>query len=224
MATVLTTAAAAGKAKQHSYLDWLKPRRGAAIAKLKNNGFAMLVALLVTQLSPITPSPLTCLWMLVSGGKGMSSGLRLVCWIELAIFAFLSANIFQGYIGLKYPPPPCEPLGSPAKRAQLHSPPAARPLKTFTPVSTPLKASSFASSYAPSPVSTPSRIINYKSPLPSSTSTSPFYNSLNSSTLSASSLMSSPLAYRARQSQPQPVRSLDGSLLSRLETDDDDDY
>lgn len=60
--------------------------------------------------------------------------------------------------------------------------------------SRPLQASFSASSYAPSPISTPSRIINYKPP----TTGSPFNNSLNSSTLSNS--MSSPLAYRARQS------------------------
>jgi hypothetical protein len=59
-----------------------------------------------------------------------------------------------------------------------------------------------AAAYQPSPVSTPSRIVNYR-PSTSSKATSPFGNSFNSSTLSSSSiLMSSPLAaYGGRHSQ-----------------------
>ncbi|KAI5120189.1 hypothetical protein M0805_002655 [Coniferiporia weirii] len=215
------------KTKQQALFDWMKPRRSVAIARLKNNGFAMIVALLATQLLPVTPSPLTCFWVLLADGKeGMSNLTRWLCWAELALFAVLSVNIAQSYIGLRYPPPPCEPLDSPAKRAQLRSPPAPRPLKTFTPIPSPQKSVSLGSLYAPSPLSTPSRIINYKSPLAtSSSSASPLFNSLNSSTLSTSSLMmSSPLAYRARQSHSRSVRALDGSLLNQLEADDDDDY
>lgn len=53
---------------------------------------------------------------------------------ELAVFTVLSLNILQAYIGLKYPPPHCQPLESPVKRAQVQSPPPARPLKLGTPL------------------------------------------------------------------------------------------
>lgn len=69
------------KSSQLTFLDWLKPRRGVAITRIKNNGFAMIVALLISQLSPITPSPLTCLWMVLAGGGGMGLSTRLACWI-----------------------------------------------------------------------------------------------------------------------------------------------
>ena len=69
------------KATQPTLLDWLKPRRGVAISRLKNNGFAMIVALLVAQLSPVTPSPLTSLWVVLSGGGGTAPSTRLLCWI-----------------------------------------------------------------------------------------------------------------------------------------------
>ncbi|THH05061.1 hypothetical protein EW145_g5071 [Phellinidium pouzarii] len=225
MATTTKSTESMAKTRQQAFFDWLKPRRGVAIARLKNNGFAMIVALLVTQLFPLVPSPLTSLWMAITGGRDMDSWTRWLCWIELALFSVMSANILQAYIGIRYPPPPCKPIESPSKRTQLRSPPPPRPLKTFTPTSS-QRRTHFSSTYLPSPLSTPSRIINYKSPFTtSSPSPSPFFGSLNSSTLSSSSpLMSSPLAYRGRQSYSQSVRSLDGSLLNQLDADDDDDY
>lgn len=236
---VSTPSTALSKAKQPTFIDWLKPRRGVAITRLKNNGFAMVIMLIITQLLPIIPSPLACLWMVVTGGKNISQGTRVACWIgelccpalfffqltgrrlELAILAILSANIAQAYLGLKYPPPPCDPMNSPAKRAQLRSPPPARPMKATTSFvrlsfistmisdtqilrlnlqQTPQSFNLFSSSFAQSPLSTSSRIINYKPPasMSSPAGMTPFGNSLNSSTQSSSSfMMSSPLAYRS---------------------------
>ena len=67
-----TPSAPRATSKSQSFLDWLKPHRSVAIARLKNNGLAMIVLLLITQLSPITPSPLKCLWLILTGGRGMS--------------------------------------------------------------------------------------------------------------------------------------------------------
>ena len=75
----------------NAFIDWLKPRRSVAIARLKYNGFAMVVTLLVAQLAPIVPTPTTCLWMVATGGSGMSYGIRWLCWIgELPSFASLA--------------------------------------------------------------------------------------------------------------------------------------
>ncbi|EJC99574.1 uncharacterized protein FOMMEDRAFT_170239 [Fomitiporia mediterranea MF3/22] len=200
--------------------DWLKPRRSVAVARLKNNCFALVILLLITQLAPIVPSPITCLSMLLKDGKERNFALRWLCWIELALFSILSANIVQSYIGIRYPPTPCGPVNSPAKQVQAQTPQLARPLKSF---STPLsqKGPSLSSSYA-TPISTPSRMGNYKGPLAtSSPSSSPFQNSLNSSF--SASLLSSPLAHRARHSQGQSVRSMRGSLLIQFEADEDDE-
>ncbi|PAV19309.1 hypothetical protein PNOK_0424300 [Pyrrhoderma noxium] len=220
-----TTTSQASKGSAISFIDWLKPRRSVAIARLRHNGFALAVALIFTQLAPVVPSPLSCLFMVLVDDRGLTKAEAWMCRIELALFSILSLNILQAYLGLRYPPPPCDPLETPAKKNQARNPPTPRPLsKVFTPI-TPFKNASLASSYAnaPSPVSSPSRIINYKSPLFSSTSTSsPFQTSLNSSTHSTSSFMSSPLAYRARQSLSQSARPLSGSFLGKLETEDDD--
>ena len=67
-----TPSAPRATSKSQSFLDWLKPHRSVAIARLKNNGLAMTVLLLITQLSPITPPPLKCLWLMLTGGRGMS--------------------------------------------------------------------------------------------------------------------------------------------------------
>ncbi|KAL5492862.1 hypothetical protein ACEPAI_4310 [Sanghuangporus weigelae] len=196
-------------------IDWLKPRRSVAITRLKNNGFALVVMLLVTQLAPIVPAPTTCLWLVATGGSGMNHGTRLLCWIELAIYTILFTNILQSYIAIRYPPPQCGPSGTPAKHVQLRSPPPTRPLKDFTPTISRMKSSAVSPFASPG---SPSR--SYAAPL-SNSSPSPLQSSLNSSF--SASLLSSPLGYRSRQYHTQPVRSLRGSLLSQFEDADDDD-
>lgn len=47
---------------KHHHLDFLKPRRGVAIARLKNNGLVAVVFFVVTVLAPGLPSPLTAFW------------------------------------------------------------------------------------------------------------------------------------------------------------------
>lgn len=134
---------------QTGLLDWLKPRRSVAIARLRQNGFALAIALVITQLAPVVPSPLTCLWLLVSDGRGLSGFVRWMCWIgksvtpeatlhcltphtELLVFTILGVNILQAYWGLKYPLPPSNPLESPAKRAQAKHLPSAPPPRTVS--------------------------------------------------------------------------------------------
>lgn len=85
--------------KSQSLLDWLKPHRSVAIARLKNNGLAMVVLLLVTQLAPITPSPLRCLWLVLGGGKGMSG---LMYWSCCAGMSPQVISLFERQTELVY--------------------------------------------------------------------------------------------------------------------------
>lgn len=89
---VMSTAAVdnnASKPKQPrepSLIDWLKPRKGVAKTRLKNNGFMLIVVLVVTTLLPVVPSPWTCLWILFFGPKNLSS------WVVRACYTGVSRN------------------------------------------------------------------------------------------------------------------------------------
>ncbi|KLO19094.1 hypothetical protein SCHPADRAFT_899195 [Schizopora paradoxa] len=229
----------------HHYLDFLKPRRGVAIVRLKNNGLGAVVFFVVTLLAPGVPSPLHAFWIVLLSQSGSSlrggkvkagSGGRILdgtAWtisvVELLVFALLSFNIVQSCFALKYPPAPCNtpatPSHSPAKKIQV---PVMSPLGAstsspnrgpFPSLATPPRLSS--STYQPSP--TPSTLSqNYKlsritSPTSPQQGSSPFNNSFSSSLGSSTSTpFASPLAYRSTRNRHSVVRPLDGSLLTRL--------
>ncbi len=61
----------------HRHLDFLKPRRGVAIVRLKNNGLGAVVFFVVTLLAPGVPSPLNAFWTVFlsqSGAGTLSRG------------------------------------------------------------------------------------------------------------------------------------------------------
>lgn len=63
------------------YTDYVKPRRSEAIIRLKNNGFASVIFLLVSFLTPLLPSPWSCLGLLLWGGYGMGLWTKMLCWL-----------------------------------------------------------------------------------------------------------------------------------------------
>ncbi len=54
----------------HRHLDFLKPRRGVAIVRLKNNGLGAVVFFVVTLLAPGVPSPLNAFWTVFLSQSG----------------------------------------------------------------------------------------------------------------------------------------------------------
>ncbi|KAI0357873.1 hypothetical protein OH77DRAFT_1422008 [Trametes cingulata] len=212
--------AAASSTSSTSVLDWFKPLRSEAIARLRTNvvglvGFAVLSNLL----------PVPSFWRafdVVWQRRQVSAPYYYLCAAELALVAILLLNILQAAYALKYPrvppPPPPSPAKSAARNTPLSPPSRQWRLSGITPNSSPQRQKSF-SSYAPSPVSTPSRTINYT--IPSSLSSPPDASFASSISLQGSP--ASPLAaYRGRHSA-SVGRAFDGSLLSRLAKDESDE-
>ncbi|KAI0800101.1 hypothetical protein C8Q74DRAFT_1234249 [Fomes fomentarius] len=202
-----------------SLLDWFKPLRNEAIARLRTNAVGLLGIGVLSNLLPI-PTPWRA-FDVVWQGRPASAPYYYLCAAELFVFGVLVFNVLQASYALKYPraanPPPPTPtksiIGTPL------SPPARQwRLQGLTPTSSPQRQKAF-STYAPSPVSTPSRTLNYTIP----SVASPAETSLLSSVSSLPGSPASPLAaYRGRHSA-SVGRAFDGSLLSRLAKDDSDD-
>lgn len=81
-----TAISKASKGSAISFLDWLKPRRSVAIARLRHNGFALAVALIFTQLAPVVPSPLSCLFMVLVDDRGLTKAEAWMCRIGESIY------------------------------------------------------------------------------------------------------------------------------------------
>ncbi|KAI0792198.1 hypothetical protein C8Q75DRAFT_624480 [Abortiporus biennis] len=201
--------------------DYFKPRPSEAIARLRSNGLATLTALIVVYLTPL-PSPWVA-FHIISTKADVSSFWWLLCVLELLVFGVLGFNMLQASYALQYPPvsqPLLSAPNTPAKPKPTPKSPAVaspRRLKGFTPVTSPQAQKAFSTSYASSPVSTPSRTLNYTIP-PSANCT--FDSSFNSSTMS---LPNSPLAaYRGKHST-SVGRPITGDLLSRLGNNDSDE-
>ncbi|KAI0768278.1 hypothetical protein BD413DRAFT_564986 [Trametes elegans] len=210
-------------ASSTSILDWFKPLRSEAIARLRTNSVGLVGFVIISNLLPV-PSLWTA-FDVVWRQRPASTPYYSLCAAELVLLAVFLFNIVQAGYALKYPrlpPPPPPSPAKPAKNTPL-SPPAARQwrLSSNTPnvSSSPQRQKAF-SSYAPSPVSTPSRTINYS--IPASLS-SPPDASFASSIGSVPGSPGSPLAaYRGRHST-SVGRAFDVSLLSRLAKDDSDE-
>ncbi|TCD68032.1 hypothetical protein EIP91_011643 [Steccherinum ochraceum] len=152
-------------------------------------------------------------------------------WMSRAL-GVMGVNVLQASYALQYPPPtqPQMTAGTPVKKAFMpppQSPPNSTPRRLGLSTSaSPQPQKSFGSSYAASPLSTPSRTLNYSIPASAS---SAFDSSLNSSTMSLpnspSPVLNSPLAaYRGKHSN-YVAQSFSGDLFSRMtaRADDDDD-
>ncbi|KAI0705599.1 hypothetical protein C8Q76DRAFT_566564, partial [Earliella scabrosa] len=202
-------------------LDWFKPMRNEAIARLRTNSVGLVGLAILSNLLPL-PSPWRA-FDVVWHGRSTNAPHYYLCAVELLMFGVLAFNVLQAAYALKYPraPLPLPPTPAKSSKGTPLSPPARQwRLQGLTPTSSPQRQKAF-STYAPSPVSTPSRTINYTIP---NTMVSPDA-SFASSVVSVPGSPASPLAaYRGRHSA-SVGRAFDGSLLSRLakeESDDDD--
>jgi len=210
-------------------LDWLKPRRSEAITRIRSNGFGLVIALIVTVLLPF-PKPWVA-FQVVSAHEDVGAFYWSLCAAECFILGVMGVNILQASYALQYPPTPHPPMSAstPAKAPfSPQSPQASTPrrLGLLSASSSPQPQKAFSSSYAASPISTPSRTLKYSIPHSAS---SPFDMSLNSSTTSLpnspSPILNSPLAaYRGKHSN-YVAQSFNGDLfnrMTRVEDDDDD--
>ncbi|KAH9847013.1 hypothetical protein C2E23DRAFT_850329 [Lenzites betulinus] len=211
-------AAVAAPSSSASPLDWLKPLRNEAIARLRTNTIGLVGISILSNLLPI-PSPWR-VFDVVWRQKPTSAPYYYLCLAELSLLAILLFNVVQAGYALQYPRVPPPPPPSPAKLVKDTplSPARQWRLSSATPNSSPQRQKAF-SSYAPSPVSTPSRTINYT--IPGSVTSPPDASFASSMSLPGSP--ASPLAaYRGRHST-SVGRAFDGSLLSRLAKDDSDE-
>ncbi|KAI1790094.1 hypothetical protein LXA43DRAFT_1018289 [Ganoderma leucocontextum] len=200
-------------------LDWFKPLRSEALARLRINTIGLVSLTVLANLLPV-PSPwraLDVVW-----GQSVGNGpYYYVCAAELLMFSVLALNVLQAAYALQYPRAPLPPPPSPAKHPK-NTPlsPATRQwrLQGPTPTSTPQRQKAF-STYAPSPVSTPSRTLNYTFRPTSSQPDASFVSSVSSVPGSPASPLA---AYRGRHSA-SVGRAFDGSLLSQLAKDESDD-
>jgi len=197
-------------------LDWLKPSRGEALARLRTNGLGLLTLTIFTNLLPL-PSPWVAI-ATVRKNTPVSTFYYGLCALEVLALALLGLNILQASYALKYPrAPPAVPPPPPSPNVN-HASPRKWHLRNMSPNPSPQRQKSFT--YAPSPASTPSRTLNYTIP-PSATPG--FDSSFTSSVGSVPPSPASPLAaYRGRHSVASG-RALDGSLLSRLAREDSDE-
>lgn len=212
-------------------LNWLKPRRSEAVARIRSNGLGLLVLFVVTNLLPF-PSLWTAI-SLVWGNKYVDyenvggSWWRGLCMLELVLMGVMGMNVLQASYALQYPPPsfPPAPTSANSMPATPKSPPQRR-LAAFTPTQSPHQPQkAFSSSlYASSPISTPSRTLRYS--IPNSTPVdSSFASSTSSFPGSPSPAYNSPLAAYRGKHKTGAGRAFDGELLTRLtqSTAEDDD-
>ncbi|EGN96952.1 hypothetical protein SERLA73DRAFT_185209 [Serpula lacrymans var. lacrymans S7.3] len=203
-------------------LDFAKPHKSEAAVRLRTSTAGIAILLLVMNLSPL-PSLWTCFGVVLSQNSSATSWWFYLCSAELALLSLFALNVLQAGYALKYPRAPLPPLQSPAKANYISPVSQKKRLRTFTPNTSPQLQKSFSSSYISSPISTPSRTLHYTMP----SSPSPFNTPLNSSSISIppspSPVIASPLAaYRGRHSA-SVGHAFDGSILSRLNHDSEDD-
>ncbi|KIJ65400.1 hypothetical protein HYDPIDRAFT_174869 [Hydnomerulius pinastri MD-312] len=205
---------AASKAKHLA--DFSKPHKNEAVLRLRNTTLSLFALVLLTHLLPV-PS----LWTAVDVVRGDERvGVHwAVCAAELVLSGVLALNLIQAAVAIQYPRSPLPPLpSSPAK--SLVTPQGQKKRRTIlSPATSPQAQRSFSSSYVSSPVSTPSRTLHYSMP----STPSPFGISLNSSTNSVPSTPSPSLAAYHGRHAPSTGYSFNGSTLSRLADDSDDD-
>ncbi|KAI9571993.1 hypothetical protein HD554DRAFT_1747908 [Boletus coccyginus] len=217
MATAMSPASqlfASSKAKQFAHFS--KPHKNEASVRLRNSSLSLATLVLLTYLLPI-PSLWTAL-NVVRGGRDVNV-FWTVCVTEIVLSGLLALNLIQAAVAIQYPRTPLPPLpSSPAK--SLLTPQGQKKRRTIlTPGTSPQTQRSFSSSYVPSPESTPSRTLHYSVP----STPSPFGVSLGASTSTAPSTPSPSLAAYHGRHPPSLGRAFNGSTLSRLAGDSDDD-
>ncbi|KAF8888099.1 hypothetical protein BD779DRAFT_1785955 [Infundibulicybe gibba] len=213
-----------------------RPHRAEALQRIRTNAFCFLVILVVSNLLPL-PSLQAALrnMFFTTQLERWSSDwfFRWFCLFEVAIVSILGFNILEGVVAIRYPRAPLPPLASPARSKLIHKSPAQpqRARSVLSPNSSPQPQKPFSYSqsmsalsasggkYPASPLSTPSRTIQYTIP-PSTPNTS-------ISSLAGAGYLSTPSpivsAYRGKHPSGSLGRSLDGAYLGRLAVDDSDE-
>ncbi|KAF8991065.1 hypothetical protein BDQ17DRAFT_314527 [Cyathus striatus] len=214
-----------------------KPYRAEAILRLRINTFCFLATVVLSYLLPV-PGIFNAVRVVLKESHHEQWTMEwLVLWVcrfEIAIAGIFGFNVLQSIYAIRYPRAPFSPIQSPAhskKRTPASAP--VTPKRTFklpvSPSTTPLPQKAFAfspsastslgmstsSTYPASPVSTPSRVLQYSVLSPSP----------NTSTSTAGVLATpSPIisAYKGKHSS-SIGRGLDSSLLGMLAKENDDE-
>ncbi|PPR04915.1 hypothetical protein CVT24_007159 [Panaeolus cyanescens] len=228
-----TTITATKTSSITTVIDRFKPHKAEALQRIRVNGLCLVTVLVLSYLLPL-PSLFHAMRTLFrpSDFARWSSDwwYEWVCIIEMGLITVLSYNILEGVYAIKYPRAPLPAIMSPAKAkspVKTTTKTPSRPFKILSPNTSPQPQKPFAfspsasltsasialasSGYKQSPVSTPSRVIQYKMPLSSSTTTQG--SSVSDYLASPSPVIS---AYRGKHSSNDVGRALDGSYLARL--------
>ncbi|RDB27757.1 hypothetical protein Hypma_003204 [Hypsizygus marmoreus] len=229
-------------AKQKSYIssafqtvsNYFKPHRAEAIQRIRINAFCFLLVLIFSNLLPL-PSIQSAVRVVSSSSRPerWSSDwvYRWFCIAEASAAAIFSFNVLEGVHAVRYPRPPLPPYSSPAKTKPIFKAATpSRPFRIMSPNTSPQPQRPFAfspsasfsastSKYQTSPLSTPSRVLQYSTIPASSTNT-------QASSTSTMAFLSTPSpvisAYRGKYSGGVG-RALDESLLCHLPSGDADD-
>ncbi|KAH6915621.1 hypothetical protein BKA70DRAFT_1556236 [Coprinopsis sp. MPI-PUGE-AT-0042] len=208
----------------------IKPHKAEAIQRLRLNVMGLIMFVALASLAPFMPSLPTAISEVLAGEKvpGLSRDMAWRCtsFAEVLVLATFSFNILESAYALQYPPAPLPP--TPAALRQMKSPqnnsltpkafkllspngnPQTQKPFAFSPASSVGPLGSSIAGYPPSPVSTPSRTLQYSSILNSSSST--FASSTSTVGYSPSPSVS---FYRGKNSS-QLGRPLDGSFIDRV--------
>ncbi|TRM65719.1 hypothetical protein BD626DRAFT_535256 [Schizophyllum amplum] len=219
----------------------LKPHRSEAIVRVRANALALSALLILTWLLPVpsltlATRRLSTHWYEGGGLLQTKEPELLLGAFELLAATIFAVNLLQGFYAIKFPrKTPTPPPESARRQMPFKSPQpsAKRPFKNLTPKSTPQPQRAFSAStnntplgasssiaslsatspskYPASPVSTPSRVLQYSIP-----------DSL-SSTASTLPPTPSPIMSEYRNKQRSVYgRPIDASfLLSQVAPDDD---
>ncbi|KAF9531007.1 hypothetical protein CPB83DRAFT_850012 [Crepidotus variabilis] len=230
--------------------DRLKPHKAEAVQRVRTNALGLVTTLLLSFLLPLPSVPTALRALLSSNQHQRWTAdwiWQWVCMLETALVVLLAYNVLEASYAIQYPraPPPAvvSPLkpkatvaATPKKSFKILSPntspqvqkpfafsPQASASRSFASASMALSSTPGANrstTYAQSPIDTPSRVLNYTPILNSSTNTQA---SSTSDYLQTPSPVIS--AYRGKHSGADVGRALDGSYLSRLmpEVESDED-
>ncbi|KAJ7761873.1 hypothetical protein DFH07DRAFT_411284 [Mycena maculata] len=219
-----------------SIANYFKPHRSEALFRIRTNVFAVLLIAVLSSLVPRIPALPTALATALSGNRYRPWSSDWIyawfCLLEVGAVTLLSLNILQAAYAVKYPRAPLPPSSSPAKTKGLRVAPAT-PQRSFrlSPNSSPQPQKSFSfgasgsalhlsstSSYPSSPVSTPSRMLQYSGVSPSA-STGTFVSS-TSTTMTPSPILST---YLGKHGGEYNARPFDGAFLTELRKHPDSD-
>ncbi|TFK21875.1 hypothetical protein FA15DRAFT_672164 [Coprinopsis marcescibilis] len=218
----------------------LKPHRAEAIQRIRFNSLCLTIFIILASLLPL-PSILsavrTCLQPKGDLEKWSQEWIyRWICVSEVTALTIFLFNIFESLYALNYPPPPLPPTPHKSLKHKPSAPHATstpqKPFRVLSPNSSPqpqkpftfspsASLASFTASgqgYPPSPISTPSRVLQYSAL--SSSANGGFNSSTSTSGYTPSPSVS---VYRGMNLNNSVGRALDGSYLGRMLQPDEEE-